>query len=62
MRRLILMSSYKQLNVGEIPRHMASSSPRSNVSMTTVAFMDEGTLKTPILKCRLYFSFLFGVV
>ena len=24
--------------------------------------MDEGTLKTPIPKCRLYWSFLFGVV
>jgi hypothetical protein len=24
--------------------------------------MDKGTLKTPITKCRLYLSFLFGVV
>jgi hypothetical protein len=24
--------------------------------------MDKGTLKTPIPKCRLYWSFLFGVV
>jgi hypothetical protein len=24
--------------------------------------MDEGTLKTPIPKCRLYWSFFFGVV
>ncbi len=24
--------------------------------------MDEGTLETPIPKCRLYWSFLFGVV
>jgi hypothetical protein len=24
--------------------------------------MDEGTLKTPILKCRLYWLFLLGVV
>jgi hypothetical protein len=24
--------------------------------------MDEGTLKTPIPKCHLYWSFLFGVV
>ncbi len=27
-----------------------------------VPLMDEGTLKTPIPKCRLYWSFLFGVV
>jgi hypothetical protein len=28
----------------------------------TARLMDEGTLKTPIPKCRLYWSFLFGVV
>jgi hypothetical protein len=31
-------------------------------SPTSVFPMDEGTLKTPIPKCRLYRSFLFGVV
>jgi hypothetical protein len=30
--------------------------------LPSYASMDEGTLKTPIPQCRLYWSFLFGVV
>jgi hypothetical protein len=37
--------------------------PRYRIFLLNIWYiMDEGTLKTPIPKCRLYWSFLFGVV
>ncbi len=32
------------------------------IQVTIAVAMEEGTIKTPIPKCRLYWSFLFGVV
>jgi hypothetical protein len=42
--------------------HLEEAIHGNKLKVPMIENMDEGTLKSPIPKCRLYWSFLFGVV
>ncbi len=55
----------QEFNSHILPYYILSHNAKLILSISGAAIfkdMDEGTLKTPIPKCRLYWSFLFEVV